>query len=370
MYDPNLTYDENYQNGPNENLVRGKKFPKIQYLEKPRFEFLGVPLHIPFGVPAGPLLNSNYVKVALNAGFCLPVYKTVRSCFWESNKWPNVLSLSSEKDSLFADQLETVVGLTFDPKNGEIGKNFSISNSFGVPSKEPRVWSDNFKTCFSGDMLGKTVALSFQASRTAGNSFYEDASKIAELAVDAVGNAKFCLLEINLSCPNEAHKPLYQDLDSTIETLKRVSFVISKHPEIKLIAKIGVLGDKETKSFLNLASPYIHAVSCINTVSSHIVKVDGSAALGSGSFDGGVCGNLILEQGLQMVSRVAQIRDYLGIKTKDLGIIGVGGVSTSEHFQRYLNAGADVVQAATGMMWNLDLASEIAQSLMVPYVEN
>lgn len=46
---------------------------------------------------------------------------------------------------------------------------------------------------------------------------------------------------------------------------------------------------------------------------------------------------------------------------KDFAIIGVGGVMTPEDYLEYKNAGADIVQSATGAMWNPYLAQEIKQ---------
>ena len=61
-----------------------------------------------------------------------------------------------------------------------------------------------------------------------------------------------------------------------------------------------------------------------------------------------------------MVKRLAVIRKKMGA---DFAVIGVGGVMTPGDFMEYKNAGADVVQSATGAMWNPELAQEIKQSL-------
>lgn len=41
--------------------------------------FFGFKVNSPFGIPAGPLINGNFVKAALNKGFDICTYKTVRS---------------------------------------------------------------------------------------------------------------------------------------------------------------------------------------------------------------------------------------------------------------------------------------------------
>ncbi|MES2615181.1 MAG: hypothetical protein V4591_07190 [Bdellovibrionota bacterium] len=375
MYDASLSYEENYAKGPFPLLTSGKKFPKIKYTDKPKFEFLGIPLHIPFGVPAGPLLNSKFVKVALDAGFCLPIYKTVRSSFWACNAWPNVLNISAENKSLFADNHNKVTAVQFDPHDYS-KKNISISNSFGAPSQSPDVWTEDFYSLLPySSQVGSHVVLSFQGSRIdtvnlarAKEAFYEDAQKACELAVNAVTKTGFHVLEINLSCPNESQLPIYKDVPNSIKLLAAVNDVIKKHKHIKLVVKIGSLSNEEIRMLLSEASEYMHAVSAINTISADILSKDGQVMLGSKAISGGVCGSLIFEQGVRMTSMLAQEREKLGIKKQNLGIIGVGGVMSADNFASYLNAGADVVQAATGMMWNLNLAQDIANYLKVSYI--
>jgi dihydroorotate dehydrogenase (NAD+) catalytic subunit len=375
MYNVSASYQENYANGPDAKFLPGAKFPKIKYTEKPGYEFLGIPLHIPFGVAAGPLLNASYVKTVLDAGFCLPVYKTVRSRAWDCNNWPNILAIRSKNQALFSDKINEVIGVPFQEED-YISKRLSISNSFGVPSQPIEIWKKDFQSLSHYKKnIGSHVVLSFQGSyenqltaKEAKVAFYKDIEKTVKLVSESLNSCGFSIMEINLSCPNEAHAPLYKDLPSAIEAVKCARQVISEqNSNIKLVAKIGTLSSEETNLFLSESAGILDALSAINTVSSNIRTPGGKIALGSGSLSGGVCGSLIFEQGLSMLSLLAETRAKLGIKKNELGLIGVGGVVSTKEFQSYLSAGADVVQAATGMMWNLDLASEIAHSLQVPF---
>lgn len=54
---------------------------------------------------------------------------------------------------------------------------------------------------------------------------------------------------------------------------------------------------------------------------------------------------MILPLGLTCVQRIANIRQQYGLK--DLFIVGIGGVTEPEDALRYIDCGADVVQAAT-----------------------
>jgi dihydroorotate dehydrogenase len=375
MYDVFSSYEDNYKQGPKAEFLSERSFSKINYLTKPKYSFLGIPLHIPFGVPAGPLLNAAYVKVALDAGFCLPVYKTVRSCYWPAHNLPNILHIQSDKKALFANDNSNVIGKTF--KNSEyFNSPLSISNSFGVPSQKPEVWQNDFHELAPfAKCSGKHVVLSFQGShkqnsqsQNSNDDFLEDIFQIATMATDSVRLSGFRFLEINLSCPNENATPLFKDVLRTIKIIKLVNkVIIESKANIKLIIKIGVLCAEDVKRLISETVGMLHAISAINTVAANIKTSSGNVALGSGVLSGGVCGSLILEQGLTMVSLLAETRTKLGILNDQLGIIGAGGVFTAREFHSYIAAGADVVQVATGMMWNLGLASEIADSLRVPY---
>ena len=375
MYNTAATYDENYKKGPDPLFVKGGKVPIVKYTKNAQYEFLGSPLHIPFGVAAGPLLNAAFVKVALNAGFCMPVYKTVRSLEWKSNAWPNILTITSKENSLYAENENKVLGRTLGTEDF-LSRNLSISNSFGVPSQKPAIWQQDFiQLCNLLSSTGRQIVLSFQGSRVEKASpketkkaFFDDISNVTQLVLDCVNLTSSCTIEINLSCPNEVQSPLYKDIQSSVEVIRLVNSILTQQKKkINLIAKIGVLSEEDLNRFIGETAGKIDAISAINTVSADIRKPNGEIALGSGSPSGGICGALIFQQGLQMVSRLSKIKEKQGFKTSELSIIGVGGVMSAEHFKSYLSAGANVVHAATGMMWNLNLAAEIAEALKVPF---
>jgi len=370
MFDPEKTYEENYEHGPCADFLPGSTFPKIKFTKEPQFKMLGLPLHIPFGVPAGPLLHSKYVNVALQAGFCLPTYKTVRSCAWKSNPWPNVVFIESSEKALFSKDNPHVSARLFKSQQHQKHEQLSISNSFGVPSQDPSVWSQDFQSVARESTdSGQHVVLSFQPSRQKEISLEEDAEKIALLVFETLDKSRSNMVEVNLSCPNEAHAPLYQDLKSTVLILSKIRQVLSRENKIKLIAKIGALDDEKLNQFFDHAVPFLDGLSAINTVGCHITDHKGRAILGSGSLTGGVCGALILEQGLEMIKCCVDLREKNMLTKDEFVLVGVGGISSAQDFKRYWELGVDAVQAATGMMWNLDLAAEIADFLKVSYAK-
>jgi len=93
FYDPTKSYYDNYTDGPFGLFADGTIFKDEG--EK-AYEFYGHKIHTPFGIPAGPLLNAKYVKAALDKGFDLPIYKTVRSGNHGSHEYPNVVPIDIE----------------------------------------------------------------------------------------------------------------------------------------------------------------------------------------------------------------------------------------------------------------------------------
>ena len=108
-------------------------------------------------------------------------------------------------------------------------------------------------------------------------------------------------------------------------------------------------------------APHLNAISVINTISAPVVDANGEQALpGPNRLKSGVCGASIKWAGLDMVKRLDEFRKTSGLSYE---IIGVGGVMSVDDFNEYRSAGADVVQSATGAMWNPNLAAEIKASL-------
>jgi dihydroorotate dehydrogenase (NAD+) catalytic subunit len=400
VYDPSLSYDENYNRGPFAKwCLPTQHFTKISYLDKPTHQFLGMPAHIPFGIPAGPLLNSRFVAAAWDAGLSVATYKTVRSQFWASHAHPNVLSISlphSEPlDStrrLTAEQMlragtppPRVVARSLDmtalnTQNGAPG--LSISNSFGVPSKSPHEWQNDVKLALAsrGKIAQSSAAedprilvLSFQGSRAAANTsdsaFAEDAVLCQQLALESFHNQtnqKYTVLEVNLSCPNERGAPIYTNVTASLKLLEALK---RNRPDtgVKFIVKIGSLSNDLTLDFVRGAKGLVDAIAAINTVSATILSPQGETILGSGDRTGGVCGELIFQENLSMLERLVEARERTATSKSEMQLVSVGGVTTVERFLQVRTAGADHVQAATACMWNQSLAPEVAKALGVRY---
>jgi len=349
FYDPSLTYDENFKKGPfgsfgdddSDELNIGTEFT-----------FLGHKLKLPLGIPAGPLLNGAYVKAAFRRGFCLPMYKTVRSKEHSVNGFPNVVPVQVEGEKLTLEH--AAEGMTM---GDDFVEPIAITNSFGVPSMSPEWWQADMKESVEAAGEGQVMIASFQGTNRGEGveAFIEDHVFTAKLVKET--GAK--IMEMNLSCPNEGKaKLLCHDTEMVKIIAERVKAEIGDTP---LLLKMSYFEDDAVlKDFIEKLSPIVQGFSVINTIAGKVNDKDGNPALGEARPVSGVCGAPIKWAGVEMVSRMSKMRKEMGA---DFVLLGSGGVTTPADYKEYIDAGADVVMVATGAMWNPNLAKEIAESL-------
>lgn len=356
FYDPNISYEDNYVEGPFGIFADGVD---LRENIEPKFDFLGFKINTPFGIPSGPLLNSKFAEAAFEKGFDVIHYKTRRSVGFPSNPWPNVLSVEVEGDLTLDKAKKPLLGSTNFDKDP---KSFSITNSFGNPSPEsPSIWQDDMKkaveTAGPGQLLIGSVVGTIQEGFSE-EDYYNDFAKAAEMAKKTGVKA----VEVNLSCPNVASEGvLCYSKDAVIEVCKKSKKAIGSIP---LLVKFGYFSKQQQEllqEIIKAICPYISGVAAINTIPAPVVDKDGNQALpGKGRLMAGICGASIKWAGLDMVKRLKQIREKLG---KNFAIVGVGGVMTPEDYLEYRKAGADLVQSATGAMWNPYLAQDIKKKI-------
>lgn len=354
FYDPTKTYDDNFDDGP------ALPEPAKPYVNKgePKFTFLGKKIYSPFGIPAGPLLNSKYIKYAFENGFDVVIYKTQRSTTVKVNQFPNVLFLDIDGDLTLQKAEKPQIGKATTSKSP---KEISITNSFGNPSRGPGFWTEDFKKALSyqgkGQLLIMSVCGTIEPNQTS-DEYFEDFATAAKQAADAGAPA----IELNLSCPNVATEGVIcYTPEAVISIAKKTKQKVGSVP---LIAKLGYFSKDQQpilEKIVKETSDYFAAYAAINTIAAPVVDEHGEQALpGPNRLKSGVCGASVKWAGLDMVKRLKELRDKLGLTYE---IIGVGGVMSPEDFNEYRKAGADVVQSATAAMWNPKLAAEIKAQL-------
>jgi dihydroorotate dehydrogenase (NAD+) catalytic subunit len=349
LYDPKYDFFDNLKKGPSKSI---DQLPPYINRGEPKYEFFGLKVYSPFGIAAGPLPKAEFISSALNRGYDIVTFKSVRTGLYPSHPLPNVLPLSSG-------------GL--DPKDtdkpillaNEYAHPLSLANSFGIPSFTPEIWQGEMKKSFQ--LLGKGQAMlaAFQGTvRDDGHeAFINDHVKGVGLLKETGAN----IVEINLSCPNEGSKTLLCfDIQSTSQILKLIR---KKYPSTKLIIKIAYFNDKKLlHSLIKEIGDLVDGITAINTVGAKVVDETGKQAFpGSiARLKPGISGKPIRHLGLEMVKNLKKYRGDLGLNYK---IIGVGGVLTAQDYHEYRSTGADYVMGLTGVMWNPNLAAEIKASL-------
>jgi len=353
FYDPYKTFDQNMDEGPFFN-----KFPQVVSDIEPRFSFLGFPLNLPFGIAAGPLPTSKHVSAAFKLGYDIVDYKTMRTIPFKSNPFPNVIPIDAQGDVSLEQADKGLTMLNDFPK--DITK-LVITNSFGNPGRGPQHWQPDMKKAVHAAGNGQVMIASTFGSAHEGMSTedcWQDFADASKMAVDA--GAK--IIELNLSCPNVIGEGIVcYTPEAVIGICQLTRKTIGKVP---LIIKLGYFTKAQQTLLEHMiaeVNKYIDAVSLINTIPAKVYNKEGKQALsGKGRLVSGLCGAGIKWAGLDMVTRMDSLRNKKGYKYE---IIGIGGVMAPADFHEYRQAGADVVQACTGPMWNPNLANEIKASL-------
>lgn len=156
LYDIHKTYDENFKDGP----IALKKLKKPVFEKgRSKYKFLGYPIDLPFGIPAGPLLNSKFIKGAFDYGFSVSVYKTVRADIFPCHPYPNVAYVNAPKE--IHPQINPILITINTPKSPS---RISITNSFGVPSKKPKIWQKDVEKAKTYEKNGQLLILSFMGT--------------------------------------------------------------------------------------------------------------------------------------------------------------------------------------------------------------
>jgi dihydroorotate dehydrogenase (NAD+) catalytic subunit len=341
-YDIAKSYEENYAEGP---FFTGELPPPPG---PARYRFLDFTVSAPLGVPAGPLLNARWVELYARLGFDLPVYKTVRSLARPAHPAPNCMFLKEPGDltpDRFGERLTAV------SETPEDATRISITNSFGMPSREPDTWQADMEKARAA--CGPQQVFIASAVGTPGQG---------DLAADYARTAAMCreagaqVVEVNLSCPNvtTGEGSLFTDPEIARRICRETAAVLGPVP---LMIKVGYYTDAKVMAEVARAvAPFVAAIAGLNTLSFEVVGEDGTQALpGEGRLRSGVCGAAIRRCGLEQVRALSDLR---AAEKYDFALVGVGGIMTPADADAYLEAGAEVAMSATGAMWDPYLAAK------------
>jgi len=339
--------------------MHGESIPNRIFAPREEWrDFLGFKIASPLGVPAGPLLTSNWVGLAADLGFDVVSYKTIRSAEHAGHPVPNMVyvSIPPNMKTLTSQTIESV------EKAPQSMRDLAVTNSFGMPSKDREFLKEDIPRANSllkdGQvMIVSVVGTPAESTSTVNpgdhyTSFVKDFVEVASFAKDC--GAK--IVEANFSCPNvvSGEGSIFQNADTTRDIALAIVQALGDTP---LILKVGTYEDEELmkKVFRNSAESKVAAICGINSVSMKVVSpMTKESALGPNRLTSGVCGGPIRSIAVDFVRKARQIIDNEQLK---LSLLGCGGITEPQHFDEFLDAGAQVAMSATGMMWDPYLAA-------------
>lgn len=340
IYDIQKSYAENAEYGP---FFTGL-VPKRPKAHK-TWDFLGHKVNSRLGVPAGPLLNSNWIFLAAKLGFDILTYKTIRSFAYAGHPVPNIIYVNRTSSEL-AQKIDVP------PKDLD---QLSITNSFGMPSRSPDFLLQDIERAEKSLSDGQVMVVSVVGTPGHSKNYLDDFIQAAAIAKNA--GAK--IIEVNYSCPNvdKAEGCLYMSPQTVAEYTSKIVQAIKPLP---LILKVGKFTHAEQMKevFIAAAKSGARAISGLNSVSVRVM--DGKkSALGDKRETSGICGASIRKEALEFIKSAHEInrKEKLG-----LTIIGVGGIMLPEHFDLFFTEGAGFAMTATGMMWDPYLAMRYHQN--------
>ena len=334
LYAIEKSYADNLKSGPQffGPLPKNIRLPEEQWID-----FLGYSAASPLGVPAGPLLSSQWTTLAAKLGFDIVTYKTIRSQAHPGHPLPNIVFVAEcTKNRDAAIQVSQPEETT----------DISITNSFGMPSLPADFLQKDIAKARAELIHGQILIVSVVSTPGMSENGTDDFVRTALMAKEAGAQ----IIEANFSCPNISSKEgaLYTDPESAYEIAKAIARAI--HP-LPLMVKVGSYPTPglNREVLIALARAGCRGVCGINTVPRRILDADHQPALGKDREIGGVCGKMVRPVGLQFVKETAAA---IAAEKLDLELVGCGGIMLPEHFDAFLAAGAKVAMSATGMMWD------------------
>ena len=331
VYDRTKTYQWNYDHAPSlgRDAIGNIEIAPVAG----QWDFCGLPVDSPLGVPAGPLLNGQWCLYYAALGFDVLTYKTVRSCRRDCYPLPNLQPVRCGQLSGSDSRLEPT-----EPMEG------SWAVSFGMPSTEPEIWRRDIERTREQLPVGKILSVSVVGTIQQDWTMTQLADDYAKCAAWAVESGADCI-ETNFSCPNVStcDGQLYQDCEQSRLVVQAVRDAIG---DVPLILKIGhVMTSEDARSLLRAISGHASALAMTNSIATTVGSTD-SELLFQGE-KRGICGAATREASIAQVRLFAEAVADTAINIK---LIGVGGISEAAHVQGFLDAGAHACHLATAVM--------------------
>lgn len=317
----------------------------------------------PFGVPASVLTGtSNWIEFYAERGFDILTYKTVRTRPWDVHPRPNLVFLPNAPT--FKSPADFNIPLSADPDDITFDASVATAaNSFGIPSQPPSEWQadvEKARAALSSDqiLIVSVTGTTWEEDKSF-EALLEDFVAAASMARDAGAD----LVELNLSCPNvKGHHEgdLFKYSEESASIVEKVWSKALGKGTIPLLIKIGYLEANPLKELVKATANYIAGIVAINTISVPVTMLNSDNSYFPKDVrrdidrsTPGVSGAAIRPLAVEVVRNLVTIREQ---EKLDFEVLAVGGVSTPQHFQDYLDLGATAVLSCTGALIDTELA--------------
>lgn len=153
-------------------------------------------------------------------------------------------------------------------------------------------------------------------------------------------------ITINISCPNTKEGKTFEDIAALTPLLQRISEIRKKPDSVPVLIKVSSdISESDVKTVAKVALDYgMDGFVAVNTSTSRTGLRHPEASLQQIG-NGGLSGTPVFEK---MRSHVATLRSFAG---SDVLIIGVGGIDSAVKTEQTLQAGANLIQMYTGLVY-------------------
>ena len=330
--------------------------PRHELATRPT-NLLGYEVDFPLGIPACALTpNHHWLRFYIERGFSIVTHKTVRAKEWEGHDPPHWAYVKDwgNLQYPFTDAWATA-GMDTWPEHPA---KFSMLNSFGVPSLPPE-GSEGWQAEIERDLAvlkpGTVLIVSVMGTPEEANTEEElkqDFANVARMAKEAGAQ----IIEANYSCPNT--KGGVEDVYTNPGLTASISEAIRKEigKDTPLLIKIGYLPGARLEAIVEANAEWIDGIVAINTIRVAVNDSSGNQFFsGASRARAGVSGSLIKLHAKEVVGNLIRLKEHI---KPELAILGVGGVTTAEDVEEFLELGATAVLTCTGAWMNPNLAIE------------
>ncbi|MBF5050988.1 Dihydroorotate dehydrogenase [Candidatus Clavichlamydia salmonicola] len=350
IYDCSLSYEENFSQGPFCNIKPPARLPIKKELWPTIFD---LPIASRIGVPAGPLLNSKWVKFASDFGFDILTYRPIYKKSNLADPLPNIYYIDPASS---LEKIAAISSMEEIRRSSSSINDLTIAHAFGSPCKDKEFLLKDLQKAKSYLHEGQVLVASVEGEGNTEKELIEDFSYTSSIAYE--GGAD--IIELNFAHPALITSKIWNKV-----LVKRVLLHIhKKFQKIPLIVKLPYCPNPfELKEIImTIASFKVRGICGINTLTKKVKSKTISSSQNINFLKMPISGSLLRKDALAFV-RVAA---YTIFKEKlDIMLFAAGGAVEAHHFNEFLISGADIALSGTGMIWDPLLAARFHSKKVV-----